>query len=155
MAIFESAADLRRYMIDQDIFDYHELISDFDIDVVYTDTMPSKFLGYAVPDIQTIFIRTHLSEIGQQFIEAHEVTHVLLGSETAAFYHSSYVSNRKTELKANYGAFFILLRTYLNVWGISKSNFDIDRFLNYYEIPGMYYFQAQSFIEHHATEIFA
>lgn len=155
MAIFNDSSDLQQYLINHNLFDYQKLINEFDIDIVRTNEMPETLLGLAVPRTRTIFINTAPSPVGETFVLIHELTHVLMGVESAAFYKSSYVSTRKNEVVANNGAFFILVREFINQWGIDKSHFNIESFLNYYRIPPMYYFQTEAFIAQHADEIFA
>lgn len=155
MTIFNDSSDLQQYLINQNMLDYTKLITEFDIDIVRTDEMPNTLLGLALPKTRTIFLNNNKSTIGESFILAHELTHVLMGVESAAFYKSSYVSTRKTEVAANEGAFFMLIKEFINKWSIDKFNFNVENFINYYRIPSMYYFQIQSFVTQNADIIFA
>ncbi|MCS6142280.1 ImmA/IrrE family metallo-endopeptidase [Latilactobacillus curvatus] len=154
MAVFNNAAQLQQYLINQNILDYTKLITEFDIDIVRTDEMPETLLGLALPKTRTVFLNNNQSTIGESFILAHELTHVLMGVESAAFYRSSYVSTRKTEVAANDGAFFMLIKEFVSKWNIDKINFNIENFINYYRIPSMYYFQVQDFVIQNADIIF-
>lgn len=155
MAVFNNAAQLQQYLINQNMLDYTKLITEFDIDIVRTDEMPETLLGLALPKTRTIFLNSNNSTIGESFILAHELTHVLMGVESAAFYRSSYVSTRKTEVAANDGAFFMLIKEFITKWSIDKFNFNVENFINYYRIPSMYYFQVQAFVTQNADTIFA
>lgn len=155
MAVFNNAAQLQQYLINQNMLDYTKLITEFDIDIVRTDEMPETLLGLALPKTRTIFLNNNRSTIGESFILAHELTHVLMGVESAAFYKSSYVSTRKTEVAANEGAFFMLIKEFISKWSIDKLNFNVENFINYYHIPSMYYFQVQAFVTQNADIIFA
>ncbi|MDR7924343.1 ImmA/IrrE family metallo-endopeptidase [Latilactobacillus sakei subsp. sakei] len=155
MAVFNNAAQLQQYLINQNMLDYTKLITEFDIDIVRTDEMPDTLLGLALPKTRTIFLNNNQSTIGESFILSHELTHVLMGVESAAFYKSSYVSTRKTEVAANEGAFFMLIKEFINKWSIDKFNFNVEGFINYYRIPSMYYFQVQAFVTQNSDIIFA
>ncbi|GEP21145.1 hypothetical protein FC71_GL001022 [Latilactobacillus sakei subsp. carnosus DSM 15831] len=155
MAIFNDSSDLQQYLINHNLFDYQKLINEFNIDIVRTNEMPETLLGLAVPRTRTIFINTAPSPVGETFVLIHELTHVLMGVESAAFYKSSYVSTRKNEVMANNGAFFILVREFINQWSIDKLHFNVNTFMDYYRIPLMYYFQIEAFVAQHVDEIFA
>ncbi|XRJ96368.1 hypothetical protein ACPBEI_08185 [Latilactobacillus sakei] len=154
MPVFEDSSQLYNFCVAHNVYDYRELLVDFNIEIVNTDNMPDKYLGFAIPGTRTIFMKNGITHINPEFIEAHETTHILLGSIPAAFYNSSYVSNRKVESQANEGAYFILLRKYVNNFDLSREDFILENFMNSYKIPNMYYFQVQKFISEFDSEIF-
>lgn len=138
-------------------YDPAEIIKAYHIDLNYAP-MPTHISGYTFPLTRTLFINErfngHTSEVHPI---CHEIMHCLLDSSVEPLLESSYVSNSKIEARANDGAFYIMMKWYLQMSENDSADFDFIRFLDAFKIPPKLTYQAALVAEetikiHHSNE---
>lgn len=105
------------------------IIKSFDMDLHYSNLMPNSINGYTFPLTRTLFINSkYMDKNTEVHPKCHEIIHCLVDNNAEPLLESSYVSNSRIEARANNGAFYIMIKWYLQLTGIEPSDFNILRF---------------------------
>ncbi|AVK62439.1 hypothetical protein C5Z25_12015 [Lactobacillus sp. CBA3605] len=111
-------------------WDPDRLISHYGITYHLTSGLPDNINGYSIPLTRTFFINEKTSF--PTFVKCHEFYHCLLDDSIEPLIDTSMVSNSKIESRANHGAFYIMIKNYVNESGIEPQDFDVTRFSDAY-----------------------
>ncbi|WP_047999944.1 hypothetical protein [Lactiplantibacillus herbarum] len=113
-------------------WDPDRLISHYGITYHYTSGLPNNIKGYSIPLTRTFFINENV--VSPTFVKCHEFYHCLLDDSIEPLLDTSMVSNSKIESRANHGAFYIMIKNYVNESGIEPQDFDLTRFSEAYHL---------------------
>lgn len=125
-------------------YNLDRLIKHYDIDVQYAN-MTHTINGYTLPLTRTIFINNQLDYTER--IKAHELMHCLLDDTVQPLIESIMVDGSKTENRADRGAFYVMIKEYIELTNIEPEDFDVLRFCKQYHIPDRYIFLAANVAE--------
>ena len=125
-----------------------EIISAFDMDLNYSDDMPNHINGYTFPLTRTLFINSKYADrISEIHPKCHEIIHCLLDNSAEPLLESSYVSNTRIEARANDGAFYIMVKWYLQKTDIEPANFNILNFAKVFNLDPKLIYPAANVAE--------
>lgn len=129
-------------------YDPDEIIKAFDIDLIYSDLMPNNINGYTFPLTRTLFINSkYLGRMTEIHPKCHEIIHCFVDNNAEPLLESSYVSNTRFEARANNGAFYIMVKWYLQRTGINPINFNILRFAETFSLDSKLIYPAANIAE--------
>lgn len=131
--------------LDDDVTDPYKIANDFDCRIVESE-LPSSVYGFSEPISQYIVINKSIDKRFKYFVVAHELVHSLLDCHLC-YLESGSVNTLKTEARANFGAYYLLIRNYIALTGFNLQEININAFMNAYHLPSYFYY----FIEHYFT----
>ncbi|CAM3210342.1 hypothetical protein [Lactiplantibacillus plajomi] len=121
------------------------LISHYELDYRLVSDLPDNVSGYSLPLTRTFFVNSKAYSI--VFSKCHEIMHCLLDSTSEPLIDASMVSNSKIEARANHGAFYIMVRHYMNQTGLEPADFDVVRFGETCNLKPKFLFEAGNVAE--------
>ena len=113
-------------------WDPDRLIRYFGITYHYTSDLPDNINGYSLPLTRTFFINENTKS--PIFVKCHELQHCFLDPTVEPLFDTCMVSISKIESRANRGAFYIMIKNYLNTTDIEPDDFNILRFAESYQL---------------------
>jgi len=126
-------------------WDPDRLISHYGITYHYTSGLPDNIKGYSIPLTRTFFMNENVAS--PVFVKCHEFYHCLLDDSIEPLIDTSMVSNSKIEARANNGAYYIMLKDYINITGIEPSDFDLTRFVKFYNLDSKHLLFVRNTVE--------
>jgi len=96
-------------------YNLDRLIKHYDIDAQYSN-MTHTINGYTLPLTRTIFINNQLEYTER--IKAHKLMHCLLDDTVQPLIESIMVDDSKTENRADRGAFYVMIKEYIELTSI-------------------------------------
>jgi len=129
-------------------YDPDKIIKAFNIDLHYSNLMPDHINGYTFPLTRTLFINSKYADrISEIHPKCHEIIHCLLDNSAEPLLESSYVSNTRIEARANEGAFYIMVKWYLQKTDIEPANFNILNFVKIFSLDPKLIYPAANVAE--------